>query len=158
MTLEKTITPVMECRRLSSEIVGPLSEFLTELACADEEQYFHPHSFTSEELNKIISHCEQDIYVALVRGSQILGYGMLRGWDEGFSVPSLGIAISSKMQGQGLGRALMEFLHAAARMKGANQVRLACYKQNLRAMSLYQSLGYAFVDNGGEQLVGFKEL
>ncbi len=148
----------MECRRLSAEIVGPLSEFLADLACADEEQYFHPHPFTAQELNNIISHCEQDLYVVFVQGSQILGYGMLRGWDEGFSVPSLGIAISSKMQGQGLGRALMEFLHAAAQMKGAHQVRLKCYKRNLRAMSLYQSLGYEFVENSDEQLVGVKKL
>lgn len=149
---------VMECRRLSADVVGPLLEFLKDLVSADEQQYFHPHSFTAQALDRIISHCKQDIYVVLMQGGKILGYGMLRGWDQGFSVPSLGIAISSKVQGQGLGRALMEFLHATARMRGAKQVRLKCYTCNARAMSLYQQLGYNFVENIGEQAIGFKNL
>jgi ribosomal protein S18 acetylase RimI-like enzyme len=49
----------------------------------------------------------------VLQGSRIVGYGMLRGWDEGYSVPSLGILVRAEACGQGIGKLLMEHLHLA---------------------------------------------
>ena len=38
----------------------------------------------------------------------------------------------------------MHFLHAAARTRGATQVRLKVYHENVPAGGLYESLGYRF--------------
>jgi len=44
---------------------------------------------------------------------------MLRGWDEGYETPSLGIAVHPDARGLGLARTFMGFLHAAASFQGA---------------------------------------
>ncbi|MFN8515656.1 MAG: GNAT family N-acetyltransferase [Chloroflexia bacterium] len=99
-----------------------------------------------------------DLYYVLIAGDTILGYGMLRGWDAGYEVPSLGIAIHPQYRGSGLGKLLMQFLHCAARWKGATQIRLKVYPDNPRAIKLYQQLGYAFGKMEHEQLVGIATL
>ena len=67
---------------------------------------------------------------------------MLRGWDEGFSIPSLGVAVRRDRVRQGHGRRMMLALHDDARKRGADLVRLRVNPDNHPALSLYQSLGY----------------
>jgi ribosomal protein S18 acetylase RimI-like enzyme len=83
---------------------------------------------------------------------------MLRGWDEGFEVPSLGIATRSSVRGTGLGGLLVQFLHAAACRRGANRVILKVYKDNIPARRLYEKLGYRFVDEGAGEISGSIDL
>lgn len=100
----------------------------------------------------------KDVYYLLIDGGEIIGYGMLRGWDEGFQTPSLGIVIDPSAQGRGLGRCLMSVLHAAARERGASQIRLKVYPENKPAVELYKSLGYEFLAEQDGQLIGILEL
>jgi ribosomal protein S18 acetylase RimI-like enzyme len=82
---------------------------------------------------------------------------MLRGWDEGYEVPSLGIAVLASARGTGLGRTFMQFLHSAARLQGAPRVRLKVYPENAAAWRLYESLGYCFEPGADHQLLGIYE-
>ena len=52
----------------------------------------------------------------------------------------------------------MHFLHAAARRRGAEKVRLKVKMNNSRAVNLYQGLGYKFESQEGPFLVGFLDL
>jgi ribosomal protein S18 acetylase RimI-like enzyme len=83
---------------------------------------------------------------------------MLRGWDEGFEIPSLGIAILPDARGTGLGTALMHYLHAEATRRGVPKVRLTVHEDNARAVALYRSLGYEFDAPREGVLTGFKPL
>jgi [ribosomal protein S18]-alanine N-acetyltransferase len=148
----------VECRRLSPDLVVPLAEFFRKLDEAGDTRHFHPHPFTDEEAEKLSCYSGQDLYCVLVAGRQILGYGMLRGWDEGYQVPSLGIALHPAARGAGLGRMLMHFLHAAAKRRGAARIRLKVYPDNLPAITLYKSLGYIFAAEEEGQLVGHIDL
>ncbi len=86
---------------------------------------------------------------------EVLGYGMLRGWDDGWKIPSLGIALDPRIRGNGTGEMLMHFLHAAARRRGATKVRLKVYPDNRTAIALYKKLGYVFATEEAGQLVGY---
>jgi ribosomal protein S18 acetylase RimI-like enzyme len=70
----------------------------------------------------------------------------------------LGIAVDPSAWGHGHGRMLMNFLHDAARERGATQVRLKVDPQNHRAVKLYRSLGYMFPEKEDQQLIGFLAL
>lgn len=72
---------------------------------------------------------------------------MLRGWDEGFDIPSLGIIVDPKARGYGLGKLLMIYMHYLAKSRHASAIRLKVYPQNLRAIAIYRELGYKFDDN-----------
>jgi ribosomal protein S18 acetylase RimI-like enzyme len=141
----------LECRRLVPGMEPMLSQFLGALAAAGDQRFFHPHPFTAEEVQRLTHYDGDDLYYALCVGGRILAYGMLRGWDEGFEDPSLGIAVRPDARGVGLGRTLMLFLHAAARLRGARHVRLKVYTHNEAAVSLYRSLGYKFMPQGDGQ-------
>lgn len=150
--------PPFECRILCSEWMQPLMDFLRDLQEAGDTELFCPHAFTDEAVHQIVTRAHKDAYYVLVEGKQVLGYGMLRGWDEGFEVPSLGIAIHPSVRGTGLGRAFMHILHACARRKGATKVRLRVKSGNTRAASLYKGLGYEFQSEEAGYLVGNLEL
>jgi len=87
-----------------------------------------------------------------------VGYGMLRGWDEGYSIPSLGVAIRADYRGYGLSYLLIDFLHHAARHKGASQVRVKVYPSNLASKRMCEKMGYQFSSQSQGQLVGYTTL
>jgi GNAT superfamily N-acetyltransferase len=101
----------------------------------------------------------QDLYAVMACDDVPIGYGMLRGWDDGYLVPSLGMYILPEYRGRGMSQALMIFLHAAARLRNASRVRLKVYPQNERARRLYESMGYSFeCEPQSGQLVGYVTL
>lgn len=71
---------------------------------------------------------------------RVVAFGMLRGWADGYKVPSLGIAAFP--EGRGYGRAMMAALEAAAGKRGATRIRLRVHPDNVRARALYDLLGY----------------
>jgi len=135
-----------------------LADFFVAVEQAGDTAKFHPHPFTAEEAARRCAYLGKDLYYVALLDRRVLGYGMLRGWDEGFDVPSLGIALHPKARATGLARALMTFLHAAAKVRGATKVRLKVYPDNTKALELYRSLGYRWIGEQGGQLVGILEL
>jgi ribosomal protein S18 acetylase RimI-like enzyme len=121
---------------------------------------FHPHPFTTEEAARICRHAGKDLYFGMLRDGAFVGYGMLRGWNEGFRVPSLGIYIAPEMRGTGAARILMQHLHESAKLAGATRIRLQVHADNLAARQLYLSLGYRFDDapQADGQLLGFFDI
>lgn len=114
------------------------------LAEGGDARRFHPHPLTADEARARCGHRGKDLYCVAVEGRRVVGYGMLRGWDAGYDVPSLGIAVHPAARGRGVGRRFMRFLHDAARKRGAKRVRLRVHADNLPAVKLYESLGYRF--------------
>ena len=135
-----------------------LSVFFATISKTEDSRFFHPHPFTKEQALSICYYKGQDLYYILHTGTKIIGYGILRGWDEGFDIPSLGIVIHPEERGKGYGDLLMRFLHAAARIRGATHVRLKVYPNNKTAIGMYRKLGYKFEGKEETQIVGVIEL
>ena len=76
----------------------------------------------------------------MTRGSEIIGYGVMsHGAGEAHV---LNICIRPELQGQGLGRTLMESLIDAARRMGAEMLLLEVRPSNKSAVQLYHSTGF----------------
>jgi len=148
----------LEIRIPCPELEPALAEFFSALQASGDEAHFHPHPLTADEARRRCTYTGSDLYYLLVEGHEVLGYGMLRGWDEGYEVPSLGIALRKSARGCGLAGMFMQFLHAAARRRGAGSVMLKVYRDNLAARHLYEQLGYRFSDSGAAQLHGSIDL
>lgn len=89
-------------------IAGPGDEeALTELFEDIDETFFRPHPLTSEEARRLCHYPGRDVHALLALGGRPVAYGMLRGWDEGYDTPSLGIAVRNDSQGRGYGRLMM---------------------------------------------------
>ena len=83
---------------------------------------------------------------------------MLRGWDAGYDMPSLGLAVTPSHRGRGLAREMMHHLHQRAKHRGADRVRLKVDRRDLVAKALYDSLGYRFDRVSSTELVGYCDL
>jgi ribosomal-protein-alanine N-acetyltransferase len=147
----------LEWRTLSPDLEGVLAAFFASLT-DDDRRYFHPHPFTAEMAHSLCHRSGRDVYCVLTEGAAVRGYAMLRGWDEGYDIPSLGMIISADSRGQGLAQLVMTLLHATAKRRGAKRVRLKVYASNAPALRLYQSFGYQFGESENEQLVGYLNL
>lgn len=148
----------LEFRLVNEKLEEQLATFFRTLKRAGDNKYFHPHPFTQEEAKRRARYSGKDLYYVLVEGDRVIGYGMLRGWDEGYEVPSLGIIIHPSVREMGLGKAFMHFLHVAARRRGAKRVRLKVYPENAPAVKLYKEFGYRFQAVEEGQMVGFLDL
>lgn len=148
----------IEYKIVTRQWVEKLAQFFEDIIAKKEDDFFHPHPLNLEAAKEIASFHGQDLYFLQIRINQIAGYGMLRGWDEGYSVPSLGIAIHPSFRRQGLAKKFMDFMHDQARGRGAKKVRLTVYANNIYALQLYRNFGYSFSDEKDGQVVGFFEL
>ncbi|MCK1568763.1 ribosomal protein S18 acetylase RimI-like enzyme [Bradyrhizobium sp. GM5.1] len=136
-----------------------LAELFAIIAADQRCSRFHPHPFTQAEAARICNHRGNDRYLALRTEERLLAYGLLRGWDEGFAIPSLGIYVVPELRGSGAARLLMEHLHLTAQLSGAKRIRIKVYPDNILAQRLYLSLGYCFSDlRETDQLVGILDL
>ena len=148
----------MTYERLGPELASPLAELFEALRETGDERTFHPHPLTPEEAERLCAYAGDDVYAALVEDGRVVAYGMLRGWDAGFEVPSLGLAVHPAERGRGFGRELTERLHEEARRRGASRVRLTVYADNEPARRLYEQLGYELEEAGGAELIGYMVL
>lgn len=121
-----------------------LGRFFDMIRQNGDDEYFHPHPFDLETAKRFCRYKGKDLYFIQKFDGEISGYGMLRGWEEGYKIPSLGILIHPGLRGKGLGEKFMGFLHEQARKKGADRVMLKVYPDNKKAVSLYEKMGYVF--------------
>jgi ribosomal protein S18 acetylase RimI-like enzyme len=135
-----------------------LAAFFADLLAAGDEATFHPHPLTPAAARSIARRTGLDVYMVATIGDQVVGYGMLRGWDDGFAAPSLGVAVHPAHRGHGLGRRIMDELHGIARSRGSDRVRLTVAANHVAARSLYESLGYRFDTGADGRMVGWLEI
>jgi GNAT superfamily N-acetyltransferase len=145
---------MLEIVKLNPEMKQALTSFFVDVAKDDYARYYHPYSLTPESAEELCALSGEDLHYVLIDSQTILGHGMLRGWDEGYSVPSLGIVIHPDAAHKGLGSMFVRFLHSAAWAKGCTKIRLAVYKDNVPALKMYKKLGYTFVSKNEKELVG----
>lgn len=112
---------------------------------------FDPFPLDAERARQIALEPGKDLYFAAVAGEELVGFSMLRGFEEGYAVPSFGIFVDEAHHGHGLGRRLTEWTVDRARERGCPAVRLSVYASNPAAHALYESLG--FVERERTQLL-----
>ena len=147
----------LSVRPVDPSFSGSLFEFMQELDEKDRE-FFHPHGCTVEEIREICASKGEDHFCVVVDDDRVVAYGMLRGWDEGFDVPSTGIAVRRDSRGKGVALFLMAYLHDIARGKGATRVRARIHPENANSIDMCEAIGYRFAGTDRGQLLGFCDL
>jgi len=119
-----------------------LIRFLDDNNISEIVRYFHPFPFTSETARNIIYKTKQDKYYVALFDDRIVGLSMLRGWDEGFDIPSFGVLVDRSFHNQGIGMKLTQFSLTEAKNLGCKKIRLSVYASNVNALHIYSSLGF----------------
>jgi glycosyltransferase involved in cell wall biosynthesis len=143
---------------LGPDSLADLTAFFAAFTSSGSGNFFHPHPLDRAEAERLCGRPGKDYYCLAYVDAEVAGYGMLRGWDEGYAEPSLGVALLPGFRGVGLGRKLTEHLHAEAARRGAASVRLKVYSSNRAARDLYATLGYVFAPQADGVELGRLEL
>lgn len=144
----------MQIEELGPRHLESLTRFFAEIVSNGDDAVFHPHPLTSSEASRLCNSLSLDQYFVAISGGEISAYGMLRGWDEGFAEPSLGIAVRPGARKKGHGKLLAEFLLEQARYRGAESIRLTVYAENFAACGLFARLGFAYEPHSQGRLLG----
>jgi ribosomal protein S18 acetylase RimI-like enzyme len=149
---------MIEIRGLDPSLLLPLGNFFSRIDTPEIREHFSPHEFTDRQAERLCRQQSADQYFVAVHDGRILAYGMLRGWDEGHEIPSLGICVDPGYRRVGLGDLMMSHLVCVARMKGVPSVRLKVKRDNARAIALYRKVGFTLAPLDGEYLKGTLDL
>jgi ribosomal protein S18 acetylase RimI-like enzyme len=103
---------------------------------------FDPFPLDADEARRIALGPRLDAYFVASLDAELIAMSMLRGFDEGFAVPSFGIFVDHRHHGHGVGRQLTVWTVGEARRRGCAAVRLSVYASNMAAVHLYRSLGF----------------
>lgn len=144
----------MEIIELTYKYADKLIEFYN----YNQFEYFKPHEFDYATIRDILVNKKRDKYYIVVFQDNIIAYGVLRGMDEGYSIPSLGIGIDKDYQRTGLGRLFMGFLEMSCKLCGYKNLRLRVLKENTNAIKFYKDLGYDLSFYDEKHLIGIKKL
>jgi ribosomal protein S18 acetylase RimI-like enzyme len=151
----------VDVQRITRADAAALGEFY-ETVARDEEtvRFFHPHPFTrafAAELCARIETSRDRYYVARYRG-RIVGYLILRGWDEGYAIPSMGVCSHPGLRDAGLGHLLYAHGVQESRAAGAPKLRLTVLRSNERAIHIDRNFGFVFQDKNDQEVVGLLDL
>lgn len=133
-------------RQLQAQDARALGELFDELREDPASVHFHPHPFTDEAARRIAERTgiRRDSYFGAFQDDRLIGYGMLRGWDEGYEIPSFGVAVRIQSRGMGIGRRLLRHAVSIARRRRAPSVMLKVHPANANAKVLYETEGFVF--------------
>lgn len=92
---------------------------------------FSAFPLNGESANFICSKSHQDKFYIFVDEKTIKGFSMLRGWDEGYSIPSFGIIVDIDYQGKGIGSKILELTIEKCLQLGCKRMRLSVYSSHL---------------------------
>jgi ribosomal protein S18 acetylase RimI-like enzyme len=139
------ISDTLTFREAFSDDKQKLALFFEENNTPEITTFFHPFALCRETAESLISTPRLDRFYLLLSHDQIVGFSMLRGWDEGFVIPSLGMFIHFRRQGRGWGKILLEHTVEDARRLDCSEVKLTVYAGNVIAHNLYKSYGFVEV-------------
>lgn len=79
---------------------------------------------------------------------QMVGFFMLRGWNEGYDVPAFGILIDENYCGYGLEMISLETAKIICKLRGAARLMIKMHPENISAKGVLRKTG--FIQSGVE--------
>jgi RimJ/RimL family protein N-acetyltransferase len=134
-------------RPLRVEDARELSEMLLAQS-ADYARFFNAFSFEHEAIASMLAKRRQDVFMGIYWRGRIAGFFMLRGWDEGYDVPSYGVVIDESYSGYGLTWLSLKMVKSICRLRRVPRLMLKVHPDNLAAKTLFEEAH--FIHTGTE--------
>lgn len=110
----------------------------------DHVRYFTPFAYDEKTIRGILTGAKLDVYLGLFSEKYLVGLAMLRGWDEGYAIPAVGIFVDESYQGRGFASAGLATLIAICRLRSCGKVMAKVYLGNDRAQRFFLDRGFQF--------------
>lgn len=107
---------------------------------------FTPFPLSFETAHWMTTTPHKDKFYLGLLENQPVGFSMLRGWEEGFSIPSFGMFIDYRKHGLGFGKEMLDLTLEVSRHLGCGKVRLTVFASNPAAFKIYRSRGFKEIE------------
>lgn len=131
----------IEIKELTPDVAKDLANKLSQEK-KDYLKHFTPFEFSITSIENILKQTKLDKYFGLFINNELAGFYMLRGFDEGYEIPSYGVWISSEYSKSGLSKLTLYHAFAFCKLNGIKNLMLKVHPDNLVAKNLYESLGF----------------
>lgn len=148
---------------LIKDIDSSFSEELTDLLSREEKEYskyFIPFDFDHTTIKKILTEKKEDKFFGLFVDDSLIGFYMLRGFDEGYDIPSYGVWISKEYSAKGLSKLTLQHAVSICKINGIKKLLLKVHPENKIAKMIYENFGFIKKSNDpkNNNLVYYKDI
>lgn len=106
--------------------------------------HFRPHPLTDAHAEHLCNVAREDYYLIGLWGMEPVAYGILRGWDSGYKVPSVGMAVVQDQRSRGFATAIVQKMITVARDRQAEKILVHVDKTNVHSRRVFDKLGFVF--------------
>jgi len=131
----------IEIKELKIEHVPHLVEKLSKESL-EYLKHYTAFELTNDKFISLIKNALKDKYFGIFLGDEIVGFYMLRGFDEGYEIPSYGVIVLSEFSNMGLSKLTLYHAFALCRLNKIKKLMLKVRPENTFAKNLYESLGF----------------
>ncbi len=128
-------------RSLTIENAAELSAMLLALP-RDYARFFSPFEFSLDTVANVLSNQGDDVFIGLYWEDRIIGFFLLRGWNDGYEVPTFGIIIDKKYRGYELEMLSLDTAKIICRLRGAERLMLKMHPDNISAKGVMRKIGF----------------
>lgn len=123
-------------------------------------RYFNPFPVDEASLTSRLAEARRDKYWGVWLDSELAGFFMLRGFDQGYAIPAFGVCIRERWSGFGLLTVTLAWAVAWCRIAQVEEIMLKVHPENRVALDTYTRFGFSVdtVDPGNHNLVCRKSL
>jgi RimJ/RimL family protein N-acetyltransferase len=131
--------------RLAPADASALSGLLT-ADDKDYQQYFIPFPTGIKELEERLELVREDRYWGMWFESNLVGFFIMRGFDEGYQRPSFGVYIARAYSRKGLSGLALGYCMSWCRMNNIGAMMLKVHPNNRYARQTYERAGFTVID------------
>ena len=109
---------------------------------ADYLRFFHAFGADEAAIEEILTSRKKDVYSGLFWRETLVCVFMLRGWDEGYAIPSFGLVVAADRRGREVLTVAMEAAKLISRLAGADRMMCKVHPENVGATRGALRLGW----------------
>lgn len=114
-------------------------------------RFFYAFDFDEAAIACVLAACVRDVYSGMFWQGRLVGVFMLRGWDQGYEVPSFGVLIDERQRGGAFMRLALDAAKLICRLCGTSRLMAKIHPDNVSPRGA-RRLG--FVQTGVEAETG----
>lgn len=109
---------------------------------AEYLRFFYAFGADEGAIAEILKRREKDVYSGLFWRGALVCVFMLRGWDEGYEIPSFGLVVAADRRGREVLTVAMEAAKLISRFAGADRMMCKIHPENVGATRGALRLGW----------------
>ena len=111
-------------------------------------------------IKEILERATNDKYFGVLISEKIVGFYMLRGFDDGYEIPSYGVWVAKEFSDLGLAKLTLQHAISYCKVNGIKKIMLKVHPDNSVAKKTYENYGFKQegTDAKNNNLIYYKEL